>query len=47
MHAYQVDVLRPLLERVLGPDAPTGDPPPGAELQVPHLQVGRRAEALV
>ena len=40
------EAMRPAVERVFGPEATAGGPPPSRELDVHHLQVGRRAEAM-
>jgi hypothetical protein len=40
------EVMRPAIERLFGAEMTADGPPPSRELNVHHLQVGRRAEAM-
>jgi hypothetical protein len=40
------EVMRPAIERLFGAEMTAGGPPPSRELDVHHLQVGQRAEAM-
>ena len=40
------EVMRPAIERLFGAEMAAGGPPPSQELDVHHLQVGRRTEAV-
>jgi hypothetical protein len=39
------DVLRPIIERIAGPEAVAGGPPPSQELDLHTLELGQQANA--